>query len=73
MRISSKMVAAMAILGCWSCLVVHRIMAQSQPTTSELVQKLHSDKPQMTPENNCCNSESLILTSDTIWLFSCHR
>ena len=44
MRISSKMVAAMAILGCWSCLVVHRIMAQSQPTTSELVQKLHSDK-----------------------------
>jgi len=44
MRISWKMIATMAVLGCWSCLIVHRIVAQSRPALSELVQKLQSEK-----------------------------
>ncbi len=38
------MIATVAVLGCWSCLVAHRIVAQSRPALPEFVQKLRSDK-----------------------------
>jgi hypothetical protein len=44
-RIWAETIATIAVLGCsTSCLGVYRIMAQSHPPTSELVQKLQSAK-----------------------------
>jgi len=44
MRISFKMIVTVGLLGCWSGLSDCRIMAQSYPAPSRLVQKLQSDK-----------------------------
>jgi len=41
MRISCRMIATMAVLGCWSCL---NATAQNHLAPSELVQRLQSDK-----------------------------
>jgi hypothetical protein len=44
MRTLAETIVAIAILGCWSCFGASNIMAQTHPSTSELVKRLQSPK-----------------------------
>jgi hypothetical protein len=44
MRTLTETIVAIAILGCWSCFGASNIMAQTHPSTSELVKRLQSPK-----------------------------